>query len=47
MVGVAQLSEAVAGPFVAVGKLLAEQAIVKLAGDKVKVGAWVSVTVIV
>ncbi len=47
IVGVAQLSDAVAGPFVAAGKLLAEQAIVKLAGDKVKVGAWVSVTVMV
>ena len=43
----AQLSVAVAGPLVAAGKLLAEQAMVKLAGDKVKVGAAVSVTVMV
>jgi hypothetical protein len=47
IVGVAQLSVAVAGPLVSAGKLLAEQAMVKLAGDKVKVGAWVSVTVMV
>ena len=47
MVGVAQLSVAVAGPLVAAGKILAEQDIVKLAGDVVKVGAVVSVTVMV
>ena len=38
---------AVAGPLVSTGKILAEQEIVRLAGDKVKVGAVVSVTVIV
>ena len=47
IVGVAQLSVAVAGPLVAAGKILAEQEIVRLAGDKVKVGAVVSVTVMV
>jgi hypothetical protein len=47
IVGVAQLSVAVAGPLVAAGKILAEQAMVKFAGDKVKVGAVVSVRVMV
>jgi hypothetical protein len=47
IVGVAQSSVAVAGPLVAAGKILAEQDIVKFAGDKVKVGTVVSVTVMV
>jgi hypothetical protein len=47
IVGVAQLSVAVAGPLVAAGKILAEQDIVKFAGDKEIVGAVVSVTVMI
>jgi hypothetical protein len=47
IVGVAQLSVAVAGPLVAAGKILAEQDIVKFAGDKVNIGTVVSVRVMV
>jgi hypothetical protein len=47
IVGVAQLSVAVAGPLVDAGEILAEQEMVKFAGDKVKVGAVVSVRVMV
>ena len=47
VVGVAQLSVAIAGPLVEAGKILAEQEIVIFAGDKVIVGGVVSVTVMV
>jgi hypothetical protein len=47
IVGVAQLSVAVAEPLVAAGKMLVLHSIVRLAGDKVNTGLVVSVTVIV